>query len=67
MISRNASEFNEAPPTNPPSTSGQLKISLELLGLRLPPYTMGIISDIFLIANLKVLLCVDVFRVLVLS
>ena len=47
MISRNACEFNEAPPTNPPSTSGQLKISLELLGLRLPPYTIGILSDNF--------------------
>ena len=52
MISRNACEFNEAPPTNPPSTSGQLKISLELLGLRLPPYTMGILSDNFSVSQI---------------
>ena len=45
MILIKVSEFNEAPPTNPPSTSEQLKILLELSGFRLPPYIIGIIFE----------------------
>ena len=38
QISINFLEFNEAPPTNAPSTSGRFKIDLALASFTLPPY-----------------------------
>ena len=35
-----SSDFKEAPPINPPSTSGFEKMSEALSGLTLPPYRM---------------------------
>src|SRR6266540_1251971 len=40
----NSSAFSEAPPTRPPSTSGQEKSSLALAALTLPPYKIEMAS-----------------------
>ena len=42
-----SSALSDAPPINPPSTSGSLKISFAFSGFTLPPYKIGTLSAIF--------------------
>ncbi len=42
MIAANSVAIKEAPPTNPPSTSGCEKISFALEAFTLPPYQIDI-------------------------
>lgn len=46
MICIKSCATNEAPPTRPPSTSGQANISAALFAFTLPPYKIGIASAI---------------------
>jgi hypothetical protein len=42
MMAENSDAIKEAPPTNPPSTSGCENISFALAALTLPPYKIDI-------------------------
>ena len=44
IIAANSAAIKDAPPTNPPSTSGLPKISFALLAFTLPPYKIEIVS-----------------------